>query len=239
MSGASYRQTYRIERRERPLRPDEAQLVETRRRAWHAVVRKQETTHVPEMFVPFAVVVLLIALKDWRVSIAVGGVGTLFFGVLYVVARRKMLARLAAARGPWDAPERGFAIQETRVVARSVVGAVSGDEDYEHWLLYEIPNGHWFFVDRLCLPHTADTIEREELRLTRLWPHGVYLSIERVGEPIMRRGASGLHDDYARDAENGYVWRPADTESGADGFVSEADLPAWVRRVAAPDSEAH
>ena len=116
----------------------------------------------------------------------------------------------------------------------AVVDAVSGDEDYAVWLLFEIPGGDWFFVDPLCLPGSdaatsVAMFAREHVTLTSLWPHGVFVSADASGDPIPHRG--GGIGDYAEADARRFVWRPEEASlvGNADGMVPESSLPAWMR----------
>jgi hypothetical protein len=230
----AYRQTYRVESRIRALSQEEEKLVADRLSDWHARARKQAMSATMELAVPLAGAVAGLvygAVRGNGAVLFVGALMTVMLGVILVLARRAGRARVAASRGPWDAPEGGWKIRETRVFARSVTGAVSDDEDYTRRLLFEIPGGDWFYVDPLDLPalRGADEIGRAEVHLTRLWPHGAYLLAEARGDALPQRGLEDGGDDYARDCEAGRVWRPQDEESATEDLVPEAKLPAWVR----------
>ncbi len=232
-----YRSAYRVERRVRDLSPEERALVERRRADYHAHVRAQETGTVHEMLVPIAVSLGAVAfgMLGHNHAAAIAGAGmAMMLVVLYVIARRKARERIAASKGPWDGPEGGWKVQETRVFARSVVCAVSGDEDYAMLLLFEIPRGDWYCVDPLCLPAEGRAGDRDlaraELRLARLWPDGAFLSARAIGEALPWQGASGGAEDYAEAVEKGQVFQLDDGEEpGADALIPEARLPAWVR----------
>lgn len=140
-----------------------------------------------------------------------------------------------AAKGPYTPPDGGWQVRELVVVARSVVGAASGDEDYVTWLLFEIPGAAWVFFDPACLPEpyaaSVASIARARLRVTMLSPNGVTLAVEASGDPIPHHGADLSEDGYADAVERGFVWRPEDewVKGNADGLVPEAALPAWIR----------
>ncbi len=217
--------------------PDaERAIVDARVRAWNDQVRKRERGHALELLVPLAVVVaamLFGALRGNGAVLFVGGLMGLMFAFFFVVAQRQAKERIAASKGPWHPPPGGYRAIETQIVARSVVGAVSGDEDYAYWLLFEIPGGDWFYLDPTVLP---DGNAHAEIHLVRVAPYGPYLSAEGRGGVIPRRGASGHPDDYAKAMDAGQMWCPSlspdEEEHDADGRVAETNLPAWVRAAA-------
>jgi hypothetical protein len=236
MAPEPYRQTYRVERRTRDLTEAERAIVDARVRDWDEQVRKRERRHTIELTLPLVVgvaAVLFGAIRGNGAVIFMGGLMGSLFAIFFLVAWRQAKARIAASRGPWHPPPDGYGAIETRVVARSVVGAISGDEDYACWLLFEIPGGDWFYLEATVLP---DGDARAEVHLVRLAPHGPYLSAEARGDAIPRRGASGQPDDYAKAMDDGQVWHPALTpdegEHDVEGRVAEAKLPAWVRAAA-------
>jgi hypothetical protein len=115
----------------------------------------------------------------------------------------------------------------SRVFARSVVVAVGGDRRGGCWLLFEIPGGDWFYLDVCVLldedappVHVAVELDRAELYLAHLAPHGQPLTIEGRGDAIPR-------------AAKAQVWSPpmplGRRERNPHGRVAEADLPASIR----------
>jgi len=231
-----YRETYRVERRTRDLGAEERAVIDAHVRDWDERVRRQERAGMLTLLVPLVgsvAAVVFGALRGNGGVVFTGGVMTLVFALCFVGARRQSKVRTAASRGPWHAPPDGYRVIETHVFARSVVGAVSGDEDYEEWLLFEVPGGDWFYVDPTCLSAQNVDLARAELHLVRLTPHGPYLSVEPRGEAIPRHGALTDPDAYAKAVDDGQVWRPSlDEEYEAEGLVAEGDLPAWVRAAA-------
>jgi hypothetical protein len=236
-----YREGYRVEERTRPLSPEEEALVREQRAEWDAEVSRSAFRSSRELVVglAFAVVVAVVGIVRRSGALVFGGaLMTALLAVLVVVARRAAGRTIAASKGPWSAPEGGFQIREIVVIARSVVGAASGDEDYVTWLLYEIPGGAWFFVDPLCVPAPSgasiEALARARLRLTMLSSNGVVLSVEASGDPIPHHGADLSSEGYASAMERDFVWAPEDEHwrGNADGLVPEAALPATIREAA-------
>src|SRR5262249_28122138 len=146
MTERPYRVTYRVEERIRELTAEEEAFIRAMREAWHADVAKQARNPLFEVGAGIAgVLVLLLLLRSDRSTGIFGGLLAVTLGGMLLLGWKKSRERIATARGPWDAGAEGFAIRELHVVARSVVSAVSDDEDYDHFLLYEIPGDDWFF----------------------------------------------------------------------------------------------
>ena len=234
MPETPYRTGYRVEQRVRPLTPEEESLVRERLARWRAQREKNEPHPALELSLATAVPACFAAYGAWKGELwmaVIGAIATLFLVALIVVAARKRRERLAAARGPWHAPEGGWQVCESHLFARSIVGAASGDEDYSQWVLFEIPGGEWFFVEPLSLPDPSADLAREHVSLARLWPHGVWIAASSTGEPIPRHGAKNTEASYPDDVENGWVWN--DENAGATELdrVPEGSLPTWIRDV--------
>jgi hypothetical protein len=212
----AYRLGYRVETSVRELTTDEAALVAARVREWDAQVRRNAMGRVRELVfaVPLAIIVVIIAAgRGWDGVVFAAGVMGALFALLLFAARRQALATIAAARSPWLAPEGGWKMRETRVVARSMTSVMSSGEDPTIWLLYEIPNGDWFYVDSVGLRAKRNELARAEVRITRFWPEGAYLDVSASGDSIP---CQELAD----------AWKPPN--ENADGTIAEAALPAAI-----------
>ncbi|MDB4994680.1 MAG: hypothetical protein JWM74_2112 [Myxococcaceae bacterium] len=237
-----YRETYRVERRTRELTDAEHAIARAHIDDWDRRVRAQHLTPVRRMFVAIPVAVLVAAFGVIRGNHALVATALLvgaFFAVIGFFARRDALKLIAISRGPWHPPAPGWCVIETHVFARSVIGAASDDEEYTHWLLYEIPGGTWFYLDPYDVASPPIDLARSELHLARLAPWGPYVSATSSGDPIPHRGATDTPDGsgFAAAVEAGHLWQPATqeyAESGADGLVEESALPAWVRKLVEP-----
>ena len=215
MSDDAYRSAYRVETRVRDLTADEAALVDARLREWNEHVRRQAMRRVRELVyaLPFAVgLVILAARSGWDGIVFAAGMMCVLFALLAFVARRQALKTIAAARGPWHAPDGGWKMRETRVVARSIV-AVDGSDD-GLWVLFEIPGGDWFYVDAICLPVAVEQLDRADVRFTRLWPDGSYVAVDSSGDTIPWREFPS--------------WKAPDAEP--DGTIAESTLPPALSR---------
>jgi hypothetical protein len=242
-SSSTYRSSYRVEQTVRPASSDELALVRERRRVWRAMVKERELGPMRELLVALIVAIgaLVFGLASHNVAVAIaGGAMTVMLLAVGLIGRRNANARIARSRGPWEIPDAGLIVRDTRVIARSVVGAVTDDEEYGVYLLFEIPGGDWFFVDPLALPVNAgphgSAIARADVRLTSIEPDGVYIAADATGDPIPHRGARATAtdargEDFARDVERGFVWAPEQAwwKGNADGLVPEERLPAWMR----------
>lgn len=250
-----YRSAYRVEETTRAPTAEELARVHARRDERTAHIRKQAMSGPRDIVVPLVVAVIAIGVGfaiDNPAVIFAGGLMTVMLTVIFVIARRKALERLAGyAPGPWSLADDEYEVREIRVVARSVVGAASGDEDYATWALFEIPGSRWLYVDPLCVPldgagASVDALARADVRLTQLLPHGEFLSAALSGDAIPRRGASGGSDDYTDALERGFEWRPGgpidderdeeaeqehdeSLEPGPIGRIAEDELPRWIR----------
>lgn len=223
MSDGAYRLGYRIETNVRDLTPEEAALVAERVRDWDVRARRQAMVRVRELLfaLPVAALFVIVAAgRGWNGVVFAAGLMFCLFAMLLYVARRQALALIATSRGPWHAPEGGWKVRDTRVVARSLTTVVTQAEDHSRWMLYEIPNGEWFYVDAICLLAKESDLARTDVRFTRLWPHGAYLEVIASGDPIPSR-------------ELADVWRPRD-EVEADGTVAEATLPPAILNTPEP-----
>lgn len=255
MSSEPYRSSFRVDETTRALRADELAFVHARREERAAHVREQEMRGAKEMVLPLVTGVIAFAIGlaiDIPVVAFTGGGMAVAFAAIFVLVRRKALERIAAhPPGPWALPDEAYSVREIRIVARSVVGAASGDEDYVTWALFEIPGGRWVFLDPLSVPLDGagarlEALARADVRLTQLLPRGEFLSATVSGDAIPHRGAGGgAGEDYARAIERGFEWRPGGPvdaefdEDGRDydeslgpgpfGRVPEAALPAWIR----------
>ncbi|HJL15939.1 MAG TPA: hypothetical protein RMH99_09795 [Sandaracinaceae bacterium LLY-WYZ-13_1] len=245
----AYRSSFRVDEVTRALEPSEDAEVRARRDAWHRALRRRELRSANELLLGVGVALAVAGvgvLVDAVGFVVMGGVTGTGLGVFSALARRRAQRRVADARGPWDPPPEGWRVREYAVVARSVVSAVSGDEDHATWLLFEVPGGDWGFLDPAELPDAAErdpaALARAELRVVQLWPEGEVLDVDLGAQPIPWRGASGRADDYADDLEAGYAWAPWDwldeidpdgeLPLGTVGRVPEHALPAWIRRAA-------
>lgn len=215
MSDAAYRSGYRVETHVRDLTPDESALVAARLREWNDQVRRQAMRPVRELVyaLPFGVGLVLLATRTgWDAVVFATGLMVVFFGLLAFVARRHALRTIAASRGPWHAPEGGWKMRDTRVVARSIVTVLGGVESA--WVLFEIPRGDWFYVDSACLPGPRTDLARSDVRFTRLWPDGVFMEVIASGDTIPSREIP--------------TWEISD--DGADGTIAESALPPALSR---------
>jgi hypothetical protein len=207
---AAYRSGYRVETNVRDLTDEEAAIVQTRLREWNDQVRRQAMARVRELVfaLPFAIgLVILAARSGWDGIVFAAGMMCVLFTLLVFVARRQALKTIAASRGPWHAPEGGWKMRDTRVVARSIVTA-PGD-DSATWVLFEIPGGDWFYVDAICLPGSLEQLARADVRFTRLWPDGVFMEVVSSGDELPTRDLP--------------TWEPPSDD--ADGLIAESALP--------------
>ncbi|MBX3248998.1 MAG: hypothetical protein KF901_17605 [Myxococcales bacterium] len=257
MPSEPYRTSYRVEETTRALRATELAFVRARREERAADVHKQEMSGPREMVIPLTVAVIAfavgLAIDDPAVMFAGAGMAVMLAGI-FVIARRRALERVAAyPPGPWALPDEAYSVREIHIVARSVVGAASGDEDYVIWALFEIPGGRWVYLDPLSVPLDGpvarlEALARADVRLTQLLPHGLFLSATVAGDAIPHRGAGGgAGEDYADAMERGFEWRPSgpidakldehggdddsSLEPGPIGRVAEDVLPARIREV--------
>jgi hypothetical protein len=241
-----YRSSYRVEERIRALDDQEAARVRARREAWHAEVRRRQLRQPNELLIGIGISVVSavvgVVIDNPAVLFASGSM-TVMLGGIYVLARRKAREHVGAVQSPWDAVDGEWKMRETRIVARSLVAAASGDEDYTTWLLFEIPNGEWLYLDSVCLPPddagpSGERLARADVRLSQLWPLGLFLSARGTGDPIPHHGVSGSSgDDYAAALERGLEWSPpdeldeesAEAPVGPIGRIAESELPGWIR----------
>ncbi len=235
-----YRETYRVERRTRELSEAERAVVRGHVDDWDRRARTQYLTPPKRMFVAAVLAVPVAVLGVARGNdalLATALIASVICAAISFFGRRDALRLVGLSRGPWHPPPEGWHVIETQVFARSVVGAVSDDEDYAHWLLYEVPGGTWFYLDPYGLGTPPAELARAELRFIRLAPWGPFLSATWTGDAIALRGASDGPDgsEYAAAVEAGYVWRPDEApqtgESVAEGLVAETALPSWVREL--------
>jgi hypothetical protein len=220
VSDDAYRLAYRVETHVRDLTTAEVALVDTRLREWNARVRRQAMQRTRELVyaLPFAAVVVVVAAgRGWDGVVFAGGLMCFLFAMLLFAAWRQANATIAASRGPWHAPDGGWKIRDTRVVARSVVQVENDDEDHAIWVLFEVPGGEWFYVDAICLPPEKQNLAYADVRFTRLSPDGVYLDVDARGDAIPSRE---LPD----------AWKPHD--EGADGTIAETALPPRILHAA-------
>lgn len=206
-----------VEEQVRPLTDAEAAFVRERLEGWHREVGRTARRTPRELFAGAGGGLVVAGIGAARGSGAVlfaGAVVAAVLAALGAVAQRRARKAMLAARGPWDAPEGGWRVREIRVRARAVVDA-SGT------YLYEIPGGDWFFVDRLSLPDSAAPLARAELRLTALFPDGVFLAAEPSGAALPEHALGGA------------IWSPPDDawRGNADGRIAEAALPEAVRTI--------
>ena len=236
-----YRRGYRVETRTRELTAAESALVALRVREYDAEVRKQGMSRPREAAIGAAISTGVAALGALRASpplLFAGALTGALLGVLALLARRAAKRTIGVARGPWHAPDGGWRVRETTVVARSVVGAASGDEDYMLWLLFEIPGGDWFYVDPGCLPPEAPHLAHSTVEIARLISpggDGPFLEVRVHGDPIPRLGAADDPDSYAAEIAAERTWAPGPGEGpdawDASGVVAEASLPRWMREL--------
>lgn len=257
MPDEPYRSAYRVEETTRAPTTEELARVHARRDERAAHFRKQAMSGPRDMIVPLVVAIVAIGAGfaiDNPAVIFAGGLMTVMLSAILVIARRKALERIESfPPGPWSLADDEYEVREIRVVARSVVGAASGDEDYVTWALFEIPGGQWLYVDPLSVPvdgagASVEALARADVRLTQLLPHGEFLSATLSGDPIPRRGASGRPgDEYADALERAFEWRPGGSidderdegekdydeslEPGPIGRISQDDLPDWIREL--------
>lgn len=218
----------------RPLTTAERERVAEDHARFDGLRRDRASRVGRELLLPVLVAlgVAIAAAFDGAWGITVGGVT--FGGILGSVAfeaRRRALRAVAADPGLLAEPDGGWRARETTVRARRVVGAASGDEDYERYYLYEVPGQDWFGLVpgevEALLPDPA----RATLRLVHLVPRGVLLSATAHGPALPTTGLTSADGDaYAAAVARGEVWAPTEEEwvGDADLRVPERRLPAWI-----------
>ncbi len=235
-----YRHPFSVREAERPLEEAELEVVRERRVEAQRRHRREARFHFVWMLGSgvLALVLMLAGAIVHDVPLAaVGAVIGVVFSVIGLAGYRDARRRQRAKPNPWLGDASGWSVRETRILARTLVGAASGDEDYALWVLCEIPGEPWaFFCHDYGMPD-LDALARTELRLVTLLPMGKVLRVEADGDPIplaaMRRDDP---DEYVAACERDQTWSPHDvtddhaiTPDDPVGRVDDAVLPRWIR----------
>lgn len=235
-----YRQPFSVREAERPLEDAELELVRERRTEAQRRHLKEARFHFVWMLGSGVLALGLMVAGAVRDDVALGAVGAVIgivFSVIGLAGYRDARRRQRAKPNPWLRDASAWSVRETRIVARTIVGAASGDEDYALWVLCEIPGEPWaYFRHDYGMPD-LDALARTELRLVTLLPLGKVLRVEADGDPIslaaMRRDDP---DEYVAACEREQTWSPYDVHDDQAispddpvGRVDEASLPKWIR----------
>lgn len=251
-------QAYRVEHRLRDLTPEEDALARAELEKSRAVRALVEQPH-PLAELGCVVFLGVAGYGVWQGSLAIMAsmVGATLFLLFLELTRAKK--RIASWASPWQPPEGGWKMRETRIAARSLVVAVSvypdlviagermhDDDDtyWTNWMLFEIPGGEWFFLELRPRTEVPDgeqvDLAREHVDLNRFWPHGPRASFRTSGATIPRHGAVGTESSFSDDVERGWLWTPSQVPDDAplgswDDVVAESALPTWIREIVKRD----
>ncbi|MEQ1566396.1 MAG: hypothetical protein ABMA64_12215 [Myxococcota bacterium] len=219
-----------VDAKERPLDAAEQAEVGRRREIWRRTAEQLATRGARDL--GGVAIALLIGgaigfALDWTAVRFIATVSGALCAAVALTSRQIALRRLREVRGPWDPPPGGFTVTETTVRATRVVGAASGDEDYDVFLLYDVGGGSWWWL-RTSDEALADPA-RSTVTVTELEPGGHRLHARTSGGTVPLGGlapdADG--DGYAQAVERGWVWRPEGDAARGHGVV--ASVPDWVR----------
>jgi hypothetical protein len=234
-----YRQPFSVREVERPLEEAELEMVRSRRREELQRRRKDAQFHVLWALGGGVVALgLMIAgvVQDDAALRMVGSFVGVLFSVIGLAGYRDARRRQRAKPSRWLRDESAWSVRETRIVARSMVGAASDDEDYALWVLCEIPGEPWAFFRHVYEMPSVGEMARAELVLVTLLPIGIVLRAETDGDPIPLSGMRRDDPDaYMAACEKAQTWSPYDVDEDiaftADDPAGRIDawaLPDWV-----------
>jgi len=235
-----YRQPFSVREVERPL--DEAELAMVRSRRRDELERRRKGAQFHLLWALGGGVValgLMIAgvVRDDAALRMVGSLVGVLFSVISLAGYRDARRRQRAEPNRWLRDASTWSVKETRIVARSMVGAASADEDYAMWVLCEIPGEPWAFFRHAYEMHGVEEMARAELSFVTLLPLGIVLRTETDGDPIALAGMQRDDPDaYVAACENAQTWSPYDVDEESTvtpddpvGRVDASALPDWIR----------